>query len=276
MDVRELLADIPVFKNISEKEMDAICQRFFPFNYKEGQQVIKEGDLVKEVGIISSGKLTVLMAANNDLIECGCLTKGDFFGSGSLMVGKLSIVNMYSRTHVQGYRLSRKDFIGILNSYPHVKEYFYKSAIASFMRAFEKVNNSLSFSKKNIDNKDESDFFPRTIKKALIYIEKNFMNPLSLDEIAQANAMSRYHFSRIFKTKTGASLKDYINVKRVQRAKYLMENNDMNVTEAAFAVGFNDLSYFSRVFLKLEGVTPSHYKKSFQHVSQVKIKQQSG
>lgn len=152
----------------------------------------------------------------------------------------------------------------MLNNYPLVKEFFYRSALTSIMTAFGKVNGLVSFPKKTSDLKNETAFFPRVVRKALVYIEKNFMNPLSLDEVAQVNAMSRYHFSRIFKLKTGFSFKDYINAKRIQRAKYLMENEDMNITEAAFAVGYNDLSYFSRVFQKREGLSPSKFKKTFQ------------
>jgi AraC-like DNA-binding protein len=143
------------------------------------------------------------------------------------------------------------------------------------MRAFENVNGS-HVPKKSVSIKDETVFFPRVIRKALVYIEKNFMNPLSLDEVAKVNAMSRYHFSRIFKLKTGFSFKDYINSKRIQRAKYLIENEDMNVTEAAFAVGYNDLSYFSRVFQKQEGLSPSKYKKSFRPTLRISKKQNTG
>lgn len=264
MDITGLLDEIPIFKNIPKKEIGFICQTFRLSNFKEGQQIIKEGDLIREVGLVSAGKLTVMMAVNNDLVECGSLGKGDFIGSGSLMVGNSSIVNVYCKTHVKCYMQPRRDFIDMLNKYPLVKEFFYRSALTSILRSFEKVNGSSSVSNKTMGIKDETAFFPRVIRKALVYIEKNFMNPLSLDEVAQVNAMSRYHFSRIFKLKTGFSFKDYINAKRIQRAKYLMENEDMNITEAAFAVGYNDLSYFSRIFQKQEGLSPSKYKKSFQ------------
>ena len=244
--------------------IDTIYRTYHLYNFREGQQVIKEGDLIREVGLVRTGKLTVMMPANNDLVECGTLCKGDFFGSGSLMIGSASMVNIYCKTHVQCYMQTRTDFLAMLNNYPLIKEFFYRSALSSVLSSFEKVNGSISHKKKSIDPKDETAFFPRLIRKALVYIEKNFMNPLTLDEVARVNAMSRYHFSRIFKLKTGFSFKDYINSKRIQRAKYLIENEDMNITEAAFAVGYNDLSYFSRVFQKKEGLSPSKYKQSFK------------
>ena len=261
MDLKGLLNGIPIFKNIPKKEMDAICQTFYFTSFKEGQQIIKEGDLIREVGLVSTGKLTVMMAANNDMVECGLLGKGNFFGSGPLMAGTQSIVHVYCKTNVQCYMQPRKEFISMLSKYPPIKEFFYKSALISIMKAFKKINCPVFDQITPAETGGETGYFPRIIRKALIYIEKNFMNPLTLDEVAEVNAMSRYHFSRIFKMKTGLPFKDYINSKRIQRAKYLMEYEDMNITEAAFAVGFNDLSYFSKVFHKLEGISPSKYKK---------------
>ena len=275
MDVRDFLNDIPIFRNISQKEMETISRTFHFSYFKEGQQIIKEGDLIKEVGLVIYGKLTAMMTVNNDLVECGFLDKGNFFGSGSLMVGNSSIVSIYCKTHVQCFLQSRRDFIDMLNKHPLVKEFFYRSALNGIIKAFENVNGPMYASKKSMSMRDETAFFPRVIRKALVYIEKNFMNALSLDEVAQVNAMSRYHFSRIFKLKTGFSFKDYINVKRVQRAKYLMENEDMNITEAAFAVGYNDLSYFSRVFQKQEGLSPSKYKKAFQTKLRIRKKRKA-
>jgi AraC-like DNA-binding protein len=93
------------------------------------------------------------------------------------------------------------------------------------------------------------------------YIEENYTTPLTLDEVAKANAMSRFHFSRVFKMKTGLSFKEFLNWTRIEAAKSLMREKEMNVTEACFAVGFNDVSYFTRVFRTLQGVTPSTYRK---------------
>ncbi|MDY6852662.1 MAG: helix-turn-helix transcriptional regulator [Thermodesulfobacteriota bacterium] len=69
-------------------------------------------------------------------------------------------------------------------------------------------------------------------------------------------------FSRVFKNKTGRSFKEYLNRVRIEMAKKLMKEKEMNVSEACFTVGFNDLSYFSRVFHNLEGTTPSSYRKN--------------
>ncbi len=260
MSIKKLLTDISVFNHIPKNDLEDISDTFNLVHFPAGHQIINEGDLIREIGIVSSGKLSILMNSNSDMVECGTLKKGDFFGGGVLMAGNSSFINVYCKSRSDCYIQKREDFLGMVRKYPAVKEYFYKAALSCVIDAFEKINRPNCMERTFKEEKNDSAFFPRVIRKALVYIEKNFMNPLSLDEVAHVNAMSRYHFSRIFKSKTGFTFKDYINAKRIQRAKYLMENEDMNITEAAFAVGYNDLSYFSRLFQKREGLPPSKYK----------------
>ncbi|MBW1799513.1 MAG: helix-turn-helix transcriptional regulator [Deltaproteobacteria bacterium] len=73
--------------------------------------------------------------------------------------------------------------------------------------------------------------------------------------------MSKYHFARTFKRVTGKTFKTYHNQKRVDMAKGLLQNPEFYVTEICFEVGFNDISYFDRVFKKIEGMSPSDYQK---------------
>ncbi|MEW6265790.1 MAG: AraC family transcriptional regulator [Thermodesulfobacteriota bacterium] len=103
---------------------------------------------------------------------------------------------------------------------------------------------------------------PRVIEKALDYIDRHFAADLTLAQVASVNGMSKFHFSRIFKAKTGYTFKEYLNRRRIFESKRLMRDEEMNVSEACFAVGFNDLSYFSRVFNKIAKVTPSEYRKN--------------
>ena len=100
-----------------------------------------------------------------------------------------------------------------------------------------------------------------SIEKGRRYIEENLEKPLTLGEVSKEAGMSRFHFSRAFKAKTGISFKEHLNRKRIEAAKNLMKNEGMNVTEACFSVGFNNHSYFCRVFRRLEGIPPSSYRR---------------
>jgi len=99
------------------------------------------------------------------------------------------------------------------------------------------------------------------IKRALQFIDKNFHRPLSLEEVSRESGMSKYHFARTFKAVTGITFKTYHNKKRIEAAKDLLKDNEMQITNVCYSLGFNDTSYFNRVFRKYEGVTPSLYKK---------------
>ncbi len=99
------------------------------------------------------------------------------------------------------------------------------------------------------------------IIRALHFINKNFHRPLSLEEVSRESGMSMYHFARTFKAVTGITFKTYHNKKRIEAAKDLLKDHEMHITDVCYSLGFNDASYFNRVFRKYEGTTPSSYKK---------------
>jgi AraC-like DNA-binding protein len=119
-----------------------------------------------------------------------------------------------------------------------------------------------------IDSFRSGDFFysvvmnHANIKKALQFIDKNFHHPLSLEQVARESGMSKYHFARTFKAVTGMTFKTYHNKKRIEVAKELLKDNEMRITDVCYSLGFNDASYFNRVFRKYGGSSPSSYKKT--------------
>jgi AraC-like DNA-binding protein len=100
--------------------------------------------------------------------------------------------------------------------------------------------------------------------EAIRYIEGRFEEQLTLDEMARISNMSRFYFARRFKEATGHSFKEFLNRRRVQEAKDLMKRDGLNISQACYAVGFGDLSYFGRVFRRIEGQSPSDYKKGLK------------
>lgn len=72
--------------------------------------------------------------------------------------------------------------------------------------------------------------------------------------------LSPFQFSRNFKKENGVTFRDFVVRVRIQRAAELMRQPNVSVTEAAFGVGFNDLSYFARMFRRQLGISPSHFR----------------
>ncbi len=99
------------------------------------------------------------------------------------------------------------------------------------------------------------------LKKAIKYVNKYYMNHITLDEIAKYSSTSKYYLVREFKKYAGQTLFAYINTVRCRNANIFILNG-MSVSEAAYKCGFENMSYFSKVFQKHVGVLPSKITQS--------------
>lgn len=98
------------------------------------------------------------------------------------------------------------------------------------------------------------------VKEAVAYINENYFEELTLSGLAKKYAVESSYFSRLFKQETGENLMLYIAGKRMEKAKELMRREDINIAEVAFMVGYDDYTYFSKVFKKNTGVSPREYR----------------
>ncbi len=101
---------------------------------------------------------------------------------------------------------------------------------------------------------------PRDIWKARRFIEEHATEQLSLRKVAKAVGINPTHLSEKFKQVTGKKFVDYIARIRFETAAKLLEDLDLRISEIAFAVGFQSLSQFNRVFKKLAGKSPSEWR----------------
>ena len=102
----------------------------------------------------------------------------------------------------------------------------------------------------------------KMIEGIISHVKKNYMNEVSLAEMAESNAVSAEHLSRAFKKEIGMGFNEYVNALRLQKAEFMLRNEEgKSVSEVAFACGFNDSNYFSYRFKRLYGVSPTSIKK---------------
>lgn len=94
------------------------------------------------------------------------------------------------------------------------------------------------------------------LKAVLDFMEANYAAPLTLEQLAKAVHMSPKYFCRFFRDMTHRTPVDYLNYLRVEHAGQLLASSDLSVTEAAYSCGFNDLSYFIKIYKKYKGITP--------------------
>ena len=256
--LQELFTQSP-FKDLGENELKKIAHTIHLGEFSEGTHLVKQYKMVHRIGFIKSGSAgLVVRDMDGNEITCGFLKKGDLFGETCVFADGTSMVSIVCKEPISGYIQSKEDFLCMIKTYPNLRDFFCRTALNRMLNISQMINGS------KVKARLVTTGLPRThqgIRKSFLYIEKNYMEPLTLDAVARESGMSKYHFSRVFKVEAGRSFGGYLNRKRIEVAKSLIEYQDMNITEACFAVGFNDLSYFSRVFRKLEGITPSSYRK---------------
>lgn len=96
------------------------------------------------------------------------------------------------------------------------------------------------------------------------YIQYNYSDNISVEDIAQYVGISRSHLYRIFRENTGLSPNEYLSNYRINEACSLLRKGKLSINQVASSVGYTDALYFSRVFRKLKGVSPSQYLHACQ------------
>jgi two-component system response regulator YesN len=99
------------------------------------------------------------------------------------------------------------------------------------------------------------------IQKVLEYIEENYNSELTLSNLSKVIYLSPDYFSRIFKDQVGSTFSEYILKIRIEKAKELLNNLDIPVSEIGRKVGYSDPNYFSRVFTRAVGMPPSRFRQ---------------
>ncbi|WP_010244133.1 response regulator [Acetivibrio cellulolyticus] len=101
------------------------------------------------------------------------------------------------------------------------------------------------------------------ITRAKEYIEANYAKSITLEDISNEINVSPQYLSKLFKEETGENFIDYLTGIRIRIAKDLLENKNSSIKEICYNTGYSDPNYFSRIFKKIVGVTPTEYKGTF-------------
>jgi AraC-like DNA-binding protein len=145
-------------------------------------------------------------------------------------------------------------------------------SVASDMLDREMALLSLLIKMKNLPSPGETPFWTSIDEKQGVWsiedladhIRNHFDNPLSLDEMALRCALNASYLSRSFKNKTGTTIFAYLNQIRIEKACLLLKNSGMTITEIAFSVGYNNISFFNRMFKRAMAMAPGKYRKKMQ------------
>lgn len=136
--------------------------------------------------------------------------------------------------------------------------------ISKYETIYEVIDSVLEFVKILMDKlMDKKIIVEREeIIKARMYVLENLENDINLDLVSNYCNISKTYFSALFKKETGENFNDYVNRIKMEEAHKLIIDYDMKIADASSKVGIYDLSYFSKIFKRYTGISPSKAKKS--------------
>lgn len=150
--------------------------------------------------------------------------------------------------------LDRDDYLPSVlaaENYEELKAWFLRKIAESARNASSKANEKAS----------------HIILKARAFIDRNFHRDLTLEEVSREVHVSPYYFSKLFKEQTGDNFINYLTLRRVETAKQLLADGRRNIKTICNEIGYNDPNYFSRLFKRFEGVTPTEYREQVLKVT---------
>ena len=105
---------------------------------------------------------------------------------------------------------------------------------------------------------------PSTAELTRLYVYENFQGKITMRDICSALGRTKSAICPAFKEKYGITVMEYLTELRIEQAKKMLRETDMTVGEISYDIGFSDTSYFSKVFLKTVGISPTHYRRNGQ------------
>ena len=151
----------------------------------------------------------------------------------------------------------------IRNSFETVKNTFLEKPFgyeleikAQLLHMFFLLYRNVPYRKNNPAHTEITD----KLKLVLQFIQEHYQNPVTIQELAELCHFSEYHFMRFFKRHMNMTCIEYLNQYRLEMASRQLAGTELPITSIALESGFNNISYFNRVFKKKFGITPKEYR----------------
>ncbi|MFL1677196.1 AraC family transcriptional regulator [Paenibacillus dendritiformis] len=150
----------------------------------------------------------------------------------------------------------------MLEEYQHTRRYYELVLKADLLRLLAIIIREYTKpADKTSEEDDRVEKYRDVITSVTEYIHLHYAEELRLERLCREFSLSKTYFCYLFKRFTGKTFNDYLIDLRVRKAVDCLLESDMSITEICFGVGFNDLAYFSRIFKRHTGLSPSQYKK---------------
>ncbi len=226
----------------------------------------------RQQGVRSMDKVEYRYSIENEVLEA--ISQGNVTKARKAMK-KLTDEDISER-YITSVQMQRKSLI-ILNTlfrkaveqanvHPYYIDeisyrFFQKIDIVSERREQAKLLEEMLVGYCEYAKKYSAEQYSHTVQKAINHIHINIENKISLNDIAAKLKITPNHLARQFRAETGKTVVEYINYTRVITAANKLKHTSLSVADIAASVGINDTNYFSRIFRKFMGCSPSEYKK---------------
>ena len=219
--------------------------------------VLEQHHKISQVGYICSGELHLMgTGPNGGTRRKGRMTKGDFFGLEMFFDQGLALYDALALNALDCYVIESDRLLTLMSQIPELKSCM-ENRLMDVMRRFVQMPATAE----DVCGPAENPGRTVKIEKAAVHIQTRYMDQITLDDMAERTGLSRFYFSRMFKREIGHSFKAYLNINRINASKRLLGLPEMNVSQVCYSVGFNDVSYFARIFKRYEGRSPSDFRK---------------
>ena len=182
---------------------------------------------------------------------------------GFLQTGQVLRQNPTEASFQRAVDQARKLGVDIDNE--RTKRTYFKTPVAA-RRKLESVSNLLVIFADHLAMKSnqlavqKANAEPPIIARARQFIREHYTEDLSLGQISRAVNTSRFYFCKLFRKATGLSFIEFVSRTRIEKAKNLLLNPNLRISEIAFAIGFQSLTHFNRVFKRIVGQSPTKYR----------------
>jgi two-component system response regulator YesN len=205
--------------------------------------------------------------AEKQLLEALKLRREEAYNYFSMMMDYLRPMSLTAKRNkifeilvmaahtLRDYDNREADYFNYVASMDKIKEYDDEQLIQwaysrfMYMTGYSKPQNFIDYSN-------------RIVQATREYLEAHYAEDITLNSVAEQVNISPQYFSKLIKKSTGFNFIDWLSMLRVKKAKELLASSNYTIKEVCFMVGYKDPNYFSRIFKKKQGMTPSEYVKS--------------
>ncbi|RKX71980.1 MAG: hypothetical protein DRZ90_14730 [Spirochaetes bacterium] len=202
---------------------------------------IAHGDKAESAALLNELLGSLYFATGSDLITIKARTR--------------ELVVLLSRAALDGGADPESVFGLNLRSHDDINEFKSVDQLSHWLGGMLQKYISYVFDVQAVRHKD-------VILRAMSYIRRHFTEKVSLEDVAEEVSLSPTYFSRLFKEEAGQSFKVYLNDLRIGEAKNLLAETVIPLIDVAASVGFEDQSYFSRVFRNVVGISPGRFRRT--------------